>query len=1058
MARKCLAYTGEVTSTSGGRSLRAPAVAISFAVARVRARPSRGLVTGLGIAVAITGLFVTAASPTIAGDATLRRALESIPAGDRSVTVAVSVNSLTSQQLRDIDQQVRATIRASGVRQPRAQVQYRALASSSGTIFRLGGVDDLPSAVTVVDGRLPATCTPQRCEVVLASPGPAIDLQPNLGIVVVGRVSLTEPTAFSGSFLPDPEQVLLLGDGVDAVASIASLSLIGRSMGWVSAIDANSLRLADLDTLLADAARATRVFSQGTVSVALPQNELRDARSRAETASSRVAIAAAQGVVLLVAFVLLAAATQRRRHLTGRRLLRQRGASRFTCTVFTVAEATWPAVIGLVLGIPTGFGVAAALARRWNLDAADLLAHTARAAAWPVVLATVVLIVATSLVMISDADNESGRRPLRAWWRPTAIDGLGLGAIVTASLAVGRGATTPAELVSSGDPLLAALPILAAIAVAWVAVRLVPWVVTGAAYLAGYRAPLVSASLGEVRRRPTLPLATAGFIAAATTLGVFSFGYRSTLQGGAHDEAAYAVPYDLTLTEGAALVRPAALQPAAGWQSIAPGAVATDVLRRGGSVLSSGLSNDTVTLVGVDPQTLTNLRGWRSDFGPPKESLPGLIASHGASAPMGTLIPVGANALAVDASGDLMFTRIDVVIERVNGTWHSVATVDSSRSPSHPSTTSALVAALEPGDAGGRLIGFRLGQLGEASDRIQHHTGEGNTSPDQFTSTVTLVSVQAIASGTATATSTSTGSDIAIDWGALQSDGADLTLRESGLSIALRLQGTSALVVPRPPAEAAAIPAIVDPSTASAAQNGLVTIAFPNEARCVVRVVGVASVFPGAPRRFAIVDRSLAQPALDLLSPGLGTANETWIAVEHSRDVGTPDTFASAAFDTVSVQRRVAIENRLRSDPLAVFTLGLFGIAALIAGALAAAAVYLSTLAEAAEQAPLHRALAADGVRGSRLSRMVRASALAIIAAALLFGSIGALVLLRLVTRIISVTATATVPVPSLLARLPWQGLVVALCVVLVPSVLAATLAARSARRVASSDLLREFG
>lgn len=1033
--------------------------AVSFAVARVRARPSRGLVTGLGIALAVTGLFVTAASPAIAGDATLRRTLESIPAGDRSVTVAVSVNSLTVQQLRDIDQQVRSTVAARGVRPPRAQVEYRALASASGTIFRLAGLDDLATTVKVVDGRLPSTCTPQRCEVVLATPAPALDLQTDLGIVVVGRVSITEPSALSGSFLPDPGQVLVLGDGVEAVSNLASLSLIGRSMGWVSAIDPTSIRLTDLDTLLAGAARATRAFSQGSISVTLPLNELTGARSRARAASSRVALAAAQGVVLLAAFVLLAAATQRRHHLSARRLLRQRGAGRPTCVVFTFAEATWPAVIGLTLGIPAGVGVATGLARRWNLDATDVVTHVMRAAAWPVGIAIVVLVVATSLVMASGASNESDARSLRPWWHPTAIDGLGLGALLTASLAVGRGASTPAELVSSGDPLLAALPILAAVSVAWVAVRLVPWLVTALAHIFGHRAPLVGAALGEVGRRPVLPLATAGFIAAATTLGVFSLGYRATLQAGAHDEAAYIVPYDLTLTEGASLVRPSALRPAGGWQSSLAGAVATDVLRRGGSVLSSGLSNDTVTLLGVDPQTLTNLHGWRSDFGPPLESLAGLVAARSAGAPLGSTIPVEASVLAIAASGDLAFTRIDVVIQRVDGTWHSLATSASSSPPVGPSppsssTVDSLVATLEPGDAGGRLIGFRLGQIGEASDRIQHHTGEGNTSPDQFTSAVSLLSVRAIANGLPA----SAGSEIAIDWDSLQSDGAEVTRHASGLSIALRLQGTSALVVPSLPAEAAAIPAIVDPSTAAAAQNGLVTIAFPNEARAVVRVVGVASMFPGAPRRFAVVDRSLAQPALDLLSPGLGTANETWIALAQPMNSHTAATLASAPFDTVTIQRRATIENRLRSDPLAVFTLGLFGVAALIAGALAAAAVYLSTLADAADQAPLHRALAADGVRGSRLSRMVRASALAIMLSAVLFGSLGALVLLRLVTRIISVTATATVPVPTLLARLPWQGFVLALSVVLVPSVLAATAAARSTGRVAKSDLLREFG
>ena len=381
--------------------------------------------------------------------------------------------------------------------------------------------------------------------------------------------------------------------------------------------------------------------------------------------------------------------------------------------------------------------------------------------------------------------------------------------------------------------------------------------------------------------------------------------------------------------------------------------------------------------------------------------------------------------------------------------WHEADAIVSTDSPGH------LIVKLGATDAGGRLIGFRLGQPGASSDRIQHHVGEGITGAENFTANVTLTAVQAVGpNGSGTGLTTT----LAIAWQKLQSDGAAITQLANGIDIALRLQGSSALVVPAATSEMLAIPAIVDASTAAAARAGLVTVDFATGARGVLRVAAVAKHFPGAPNRFAVVDRSVAQPALDLISVGLGTANETWISVDHNDEAKLANALAKAPFTDVNAQRRSVIETRLRSDPLSSFALGLFGVASLIASLLAAAALYLSTQSDAASQAPLHRSLAADGVRRRSLSRMVFVSAIATAATATALGVAGALVLLGLVTRIISVTATATVAVPPLMASLPAVELCVGLLIVIVPCSVGAALASRAARHVVAGDLLREFG
>ena len=1031
-----------MSTTSRGHWSRAPLAAISFAGARVRARPTRGLVTGLGIAVAVAALFVTTASPVIAGDATLRRALSEMAVGARSITVAVSVNTKTPEELRVIDQQVRDGLRGPGVGNPQAEVEYRALAAADGTIFRLAGVDQLADVITITDGRLPASCTPTHCEVVIIGTDTSVTPPPDLDLDVVGRAVLDDRAILSGGFSPAASEVILLGDGVQAVGAVRPLELIGRSLGWVAPIDPDTVRISDIDSILAAAARTANSFAEGGGTVDVPRDALINARARADTASSRVQLAAAQGVVLVVAFALLAAAGARRQHRLARELLRRRGASRPTLNVFTICEALWPVLIGLVVGIPVGLATTAWSAHSWNFDASDVIGQIAGDGVARVLVGAVVVLVATAAIMASAPASGAMSRP---WWRPRPIDALGLGSFAAAALALNRGSATPASLVADGDPLLAALPLLSGLVAAWVAIRFVPPIIVAAARVLRHRAPLARTALGEVARRPAVPLMTAGFLAATTTLGLFSLGYRATLDAGDHDQAAFAVPFDLTLSEGAALVRPSALEPAGGWAALADGTTATNVLRRGVTVHSRQLTNDTVTVLGLDPSALNALRVWRRDYGPAPAALATAITPAAPPPELGTALPEGVRTLVLHGGGDLRITDVTLVLQRRDGSWHEANAIYDSKAPDQ------LAARVDPDDGGGRLIGFRMGQPGTDSAKIEHHLGEGNTSAEFFTATVSLDRIEALDAG-------GVPTDVPIDWKTLRSDGATVTQRPQGLSVALQLQGSTALVLPSTAVALNGMEAIVDPTTAAAAENGNVVIDVPGPTRLTLHIAAVANRFPGAPNRFIVVDRRLLVRAFDLLDPGYGTATEVWLAVPPANEARLAAAIHQAPFDQLVTARRRAIENSLRNNPLSRFTLALFAVAGLVAGLLAIAATHLATQSDAAEQAPLHRALAAEGVPPRSLSRMVRIASSAIAIVAILIGVLGALLLLRTVTRVIAVTATSSVPDPPLLPSVPALQLVIAILAITVPCLLASALAARAARRAAQGDLLREFG
>ena len=1014
-------------------------VAAHFAWRRVLRRPSTGLFAAIGIALAIAAVVAGSGVPLLAGDATLREEVSKLPADERAITFSASVDLLDSiDELSAVDRVIHSRLPASGAFGVRAQVAYRSLATPDGAVYRLAGFDDLVENTALIDGRLPTTCIPERCEVAIADASATLSLPASLGIDIVGRVAITNPTLLSGQFAAEPGETLLVAPGWVAVSELTSLALIGRSVGWVAPLDTARLRLDNSDALRSSVARTAAAIELQSVQVAFPTDSFDAARVRAKVAQNRVVLATIQGAVLLAGFAVLAAAARRYEHAEARSLLRQRGATSGQLAFFTAAEMLWPTVVGVLAGVPAGLTITSVLAKRWGSARPGLAAETADAAARPVLLAAAALFAVTFLVSSRPVPLNGRETSQRGWGWP---DGVGLAALAAGLVGLSRGATNAGQLANRSDPLVVALPVVSCVVTAWVAIRIVPRIAHILRRLLLRRAHLGRVALSEITRARPVPLTALAFLAATTLFGLFSLSYRTTLLAGAQDQARFVVPFDLTVRTGPSLIRPTALRPTAGWNSVAPGVIASEIVRRAVAVRSPNLYVDAIELIGLDPDALAEGPNWSGGVAPPPRSLAATIRTTGPEQ-VGALISGSATELTISVIGDR--ADVDAVVERRDGSWHEVAALVRADDPSR------RYVALEPGDAGGRLVGFRIAQPIDDAARSEHRFGEGDTATTEFGAKVTIADVVE-----SNLSAPNSKVSISTPWEALASESAELSVSATSVTVVVRAQGASALILARGQRSARLVPAIVDPYTATAAINGVLTVEVGGGDQIDVAVARVVTRFPGASERFVVADLASAQRLLDESDPGFGTPNEVWIAASNGDQRSLSAAFEEAPFDQLRVQSRVSAESSLRAEPISRMTLGIFGFAAVVAALLAIAALVLTTHSEVVQQRPLHRSLATEGVSVAKIRRMVMVELAAILAAALIVGAGGALVLLSVASRVISVTAAAANPVPPLVTRVPWA--LSALLVALIWGIAMAgvRLACRPIARVVHGDLLR---
>ena len=497
-------------------------------------------------------------------------------------------------------------------------VEYRPLAAGDGRTVRFAGLDDLQKATTLIDGSWPTRCDANRCEVVaLVTPSadstPVAPLPDNsaLGLTIVGTAETKNDLVLNGELRPDPSELILLADGVADASGLPDYSLFRRTYAWQAPIDGEQLRSVDVKPMLAAVRSVSTDPALTDAHVAGPEDDLSTISNRTRISANRLVVPIGALLVLFFGVAVLAGLGGRVDHQRTSALLRRRGAQRSAIAVFRVFEALLPVLGGLAVGLVAGVALGGWLGSRTGLGAGSILHRSIDGA----VISRVLIVSAVVWLLMFVVLNIQDAPPTKRRTRVLASDVVGVAALVALAVLLGRGSISTSSLNRVVDPTLFAVPVLAAIVLAAVVVRVVPLAIGTAAAASPRRWPVTRLTLAEATAQPLQSIATASLIAVTVMFALLTFGYSSTLQLGSRDQAAFAVPYDFRLHLGPALVRPQALDPSGGWSAVMPGTTATDVLRRGVAVQQSATNVQTVEVLGVDPATLDHLHGWRDAFG-----------------------------------------------------------------------------------------------------------------------------------------------------------------------------------------------------------------------------------------------------------------------------------------------------------------------------------------------------------------------------------------------------------------------------------------------------------
>lgn len=585
------------------------------------------------VAAATALIAIVSGIGLVASDATVARTLDRA-AADRPL-VRISRFAATATDFVSIDGRAEAAVSShlAGFTERRARgVITRELQDLEAPVFELViGVDEPAPLVQVVEGRLPAPCVDGRvCEALLLSEtAPAFDFTTarpaaDLELRIVGRGLIDPAVPFGGLDQRGPfgeitvgggeyqtgrrSPVVLMVDGVDAIAHAPAFDVTGRTYVWTAPVDveaihpwtAASFRSA-VEALRNDLAAADAAFS-----VDSPVTRIDVALGQAEAAAARLLLIGSLGVAILLAFAVFLALVVRDDVAAEIARLDAVGARRRDRIAFLVLEAATPAIIGGLLGWIGGGAVVAMLAGWAAVDPAAIIAGTILS---PTVLAAaaVAVLVAIGTIVLATAPGRSWGGGVR-----TIVAMVLTAVIVLAWQLAAAGPLDAATLARSvSSPIVVLLPpALAFVAALSLATAMPP--LLRAITRRSTRAPLaLRLSLLSLSRDPGRPAATVTLLAFSLGAMVFATCWSATLRGGIDDAAAYRSGLDLRVTElGTGLSIAPSVVPVARYGGLGPDVTAVPVLREG----STTQPGSRVDIVGIDPEVLPTLPGWRSDF------------------------------------------------------------------------------------------------------------------------------------------------------------------------------------------------------------------------------------------------------------------------------------------------------------------------------------------------------------------------------------------------------------------------------------------------------------
>jgi hypothetical protein len=981
---------------------------------RLQARPGRALLVSAGVTVAVAFLTGVAGGSAVSEDLALRHALAALPPAERALRVAWSGQTAPGGYA-ELDRSAQRAA-ASLTPEPLARsVELNDVRFGTGLV-KLAAVSGIGRYVHVREGRLPRACTPARCEVIQIG-GTSLRRVNEYGIHldVVGRGTLTSLVPFGASGLATqpadggirPEPVLLSAS-VRGLASLPPLLLFSRNYGWTAALDPGSAHVWDVDRLLASEGRAEArlTAANGQFGITAPDDALAQARSAGSTASHRVLLVGGAAAVLLLAFAGLTAGALRRDVRAELRRLGQRGATLSQQVAFVLAESLSAVLPGVAAGLAIGVAAVAVIAHRSHVPVGPALSH---GLATPASIALVAAGSIGALAVVALAlRRQDGARP--AGVRP--VDMAAAGAVVALALLLAGGSRDGGTLSAGPALTLAATPLLASFAFAVLLGRLLePAIRTG--LRASRKAPVtLRLALLALHRSPSRAAGVAGFLAVSVGLATFAISYRATLDSSSTARAAYAVPLDYTLNEGAALVAPRDAATLAGYRGLAPGVGAFPILRQVADAAGSRGTPLTPTVIGVPADALPDLHGWRGDFSAhsPAE-LARLLRPTSAVALTGVTVPRSATELTLPVRMTGSATQLVLVVQTAGGDAAQL------RPPVPPKGVDRTLSVPVPAALrGGRVVAIQL-QLPSNEQRSAAHGGaEGRNGAKGFAGVLVLGPLSAV---------TPTGAVRLAPLATWHGHGG-VGVSSSRGSLTLRYvidTSQQAVLRPHQPFDDRRLPVVASPDVAaSVGASRALELSFGGQV-VHARLVAVATRFPttqDSGDSFVIADEASLASALGADDLPSAIPDELWLSTPPGASKRVASELRKPPFAALDLSSRAAIHSDLQSDPIARGIVSSLVAAAIAALALALLGVALATLGFLRDEGDSLFDLESQGAGPRALRACVRWRALGLALFGVLAG-VGLGIGLAVATgRLLAVDATLAVPDPPLQRITPW--------------------------------------
>jgi len=538
----------------------------------------------------------------------------------------------------------------------------------------------------------------------------------------------------------------------------------------------------------------------------------------------------------------------------------------------------------------------------------------------------------------------------------------------------------------------------------------------------------------SLARNPGRAAVAAAFLVVSLGLALFAETYRSTLERGEADQAAFAVPTDYVLREDLTRLVPV-LQaaPLRRFRTLAPGVRAIPVLRLSGNVRrlegSPGL-----TLLGLPARDIPSLR-WRSDYSSlSRDEIAQRLRPSGNVSLRGVRLPENARRLVlpVRTRGDELAVRAIVITRTGNALGIPLGTTASKR----------LEGEVPAKGRGGLLVSFSF----DLTNTGLHGVPNGG------------INAAAVARGTLWLSRPRVdGRELSLDFAHWAATGG-LTAGSGGRIQYVVTGDAVARFRARQPTDDHPVPIVASPTLAAAAGPGGVLPLDVATSTIVGRVVGVVRRIPSVDEDVVMADGPTLATALNAAAPGVGAANELWLDAPASRKRDVAAALRRPPFDALQVISHDAVLADLRSEPLARGTLLTLAGAALAALGLALAGLLLVVVSDLRDERGELFDLEAQGASPATLRQHLRLRT-GLVA---LFGLVGGIatgaVLAALVVALVTLTAGAGSAELPLLLGLDWPALLLGLLAYVLVAAVLVSAATRGAFRAEVAGRIAEVG